>query len=544
MVVVGPFFRPPKLAPVPKDILARFGLKSAKLYYPVLANFEDEKVTPSSGTTLEAVQPLHLLPLSCFKEVGELDFLIIESRENVYDDFQLVLGFEHRKRVGGPRRQYGPPLGYQNLSRQRQQTGVSPRFKATRSHQLFLTSISDCLTSLAYGDGVQILAPIAASRWNFEVEPKSASVPPIIVIANYDNKVSTGSFDLIDEPIAIPSRVGALSRSATGQNNPLKPAPPVMNDAIRDYGHHIRHRSHEELRRLYLSLDLVEQFLISADSTSSNTDGMVSLEAVTAALKLTFVHELAHYVVSLKHPEDGSPMRQDTRGASRPEFNNCTTVNGRLESGLVTEKLWTGHSYGLARNSNSQLVLFHRDGPEESGGSTGSTSQGASDEDSDESGGSHLSWFMQPPASPDIPEEEEREEKGCNGESRDLDTELWQYDLEVIWLEERETVARFMSAELPHFSALPQAPRPEQKRCIRYRSSSTPLDERCLESTGLLPVISPTCLSPELEHPKPRIFDSPMTPTPQAYTDIVLPTPRPEQKRFIQPLRFRHDCVK
>ncbi|KAJ7576829.1 hypothetical protein C8J56DRAFT_371845 [Mycena floridula] len=206
MVVVGPFFRPPKLAPVPKDILARFGLKSAKLHYRGLANFnEDEKVTPSSGTTLEAVltshdifvvetneekqttsllqKPLHLLPLSCFKEVGELDFLIIESRENVYDDFQLVLGFEHRKRASEFTKQLEDLVANTGRRLDTKIYLASDNKQAflldqtTRSHQLLLTSISDCLTSLAYGDGAQILAPIAASRWNLDCRAQSASGP-------------------------------------------------------------------------------------------------------------------------------------------------------------------------------------------------------------------------------------------------------------------------------------------------------------------------------------------------------------------------------
>lgn len=172
--------------------------------------------------------------------------------------------------------------------------------------------ISDVLTALAYGDAhsARILAPVM--DWNLKDTTLHAtkqiqhrflsSPPPVIFISRYEGAHISGVFLDDSRTVAVEPGCSGFPRGAA-EADPLKPTydlRDVCDVAVNNLGFHICHNSHNQSRNCIYFSDSLVQLFVDVYDTNIHSTHQSSFLAVLAAVKITLVHELAHFFVMFK----------------------------------------------------------------------------------------------------------------------------------------------------------------------------------------------------------------------------------------------------
>ncbi|KAJ7067828.1 hypothetical protein C8F01DRAFT_1246390 [Mycena amicta] len=240
----------------------------------------------------------------------------------------------------------------------------------------FTTLISDTLSALAYTDVAQVLSPVL--DWSVRHQPSQeaknisevqqwlqSSLPPLVVIANTaDPNLDIYQFDFRDDLEAHLDTVLSLPKKPIW---PLKtvvcPSDGWLLSAVSNYEVHDRRRGGVPV--IILSDELIK-FLIAAIDAASGIDpeeaALRSLDAISASIKITIVHSLAHMWVTQGHTED-SPKRQDVSGAHSSKFQLAEDEDepGIIEAGSLVETVWLGGPHILTLDQDGWLRVVIRE---------------------------------------------------------------------------------------------------------------------------------------------------------------------------------------
>ncbi|KAJ7907912.1 hypothetical protein B0H13DRAFT_1879136 [Mycena leptocephala] len=249
-------------------------------------------------------------------------------------------------------------------------------------------AVNGVFTALAYSESAEVLTPVI--NWSTLPLARTARERNLII-----KEIQTRFREKLPPPILILNGAASLSRSPLPDfifwnDNALtpfqrsshlpsppswrgsQPPPPTWLDLpIANYGIHTRNIDQPEssapMRYIALSYELVDMFAAACSacdrqnmSLEDHAAARQSLEAATASIKATVIHEIAHLWVS----EQGksSPSRTNVRGAEHPSFDIAEDEDnpGRIEAGLLVEKCWLGSPHELALNNAGWLTLALR----------------------------------------------------------------------------------------------------------------------------------------------------------------------------------------
>ncbi|KAF8208145.1 hypothetical protein K438DRAFT_316350 [Mycena galopus ATCC 62051] len=254
--------------------------------------------------------------------------------------------------------------------------------KLLQPHPLHIV-INEVLTSLAYGDGGQLLGPVISWDASSKGNPKKSitmiqdrfqgRTPPLILIL--DGGASFTQSPIPDSILWDDEQTMALTPLKILPSQPTwggeSPAPVNWVSApVQNYGLHERKDAEPNFSFLALSHDLVDYFAaayaacVEAGSPDERA-AKRSFEAATASIKTTLIHELTHLWVSSVC--DSSPPRQRVHGAEDSSFD-CTEDPldpGQIEAGLLVQRCWLGAPHELTLNQEGWLAFALLETPSE-----------------------------------------------------------------------------------------------------------------------------------------------------------------------------------
>ncbi|KAE9401469.1 hypothetical protein BT96DRAFT_1018135 [Gymnopus androsaceus JB14] len=370
---VGPFFQPPaefktlNVFPL-VSASSRFNKEICQLSGALTLILTPEAILILSNSTPIVQKPFCLLPDDFF-EYFHPKWVHIAKRSNVYDDFKLYLNFESETQVLKLEEQL-KSLTSSVARRLYTKIYLADHNKTTArlldtslsSHRSLFTLISDVLTALAYGNGAPILAPLAFVHWSLETPTA------------YATKLIQDQFLARLPPIIVMEKIWLLS-TATARafreipDRPLKPhnISDVSDVAVKNFGYDSG--SHDPSKHcIYFNDSLIQLFVDVYNANLPPHNHQSSFFAVVAVLKITLIHELAHFFVAVKS-DNRTPPRTYAEGGSKSFFNTCVVEEDRLEAGLVVEKMWLQRHYRLAYKyhdgKESELFLYYKPDPPE-----------------------------------------------------------------------------------------------------------------------------------------------------------------------------------
>ncbi|KAK7063819.1 hypothetical protein R3P38DRAFT_13252 [Favolaschia claudopus] len=239
-----------------------------------------------------------------------------------------------------------------------------------------VTIINETLTALAFTAAGRVLIPLL--NWTVSVNPRSVAVqtevihlwlqgqhPPLVVIAQADRNLSTAGLifrdDLESPPLSPLHRLPVQPVDGSLKHLPCPPDGTVWaKQIISDYGVHCRQRDTPGPPIIVLSTELIDWYraAFAAHTLSADANTVASLEAATASLKLTIVHEVAHVWVTQNQIED-SAARGEVTGADECKYDVAEDDRrpGFIEPGNLIETVWLGGPHSLVLDNGGWLRL-------------------------------------------------------------------------------------------------------------------------------------------------------------------------------------------
>ncbi|KAJ6553494.1 hypothetical protein DFH09DRAFT_1318884 [Mycena vulgaris] len=321
------------------------------------------------------------------------------KRPNIHDDFSIDITFRSKQAARDfcttiEQNRKPATLGTKiytlaSTSPETEPDGCIPTANILKGFPAIEQAITGVLTGLAYSESADILGPLV--RWDARkigITPQErthriatiqnhyqASPPPLILVLG-------GGASFSDSPLP-EAIIWDDSNPTEFLSNRFLPLPPTwpgpggppnswVTFPILNYGIHARDDDKSRPKYIALSYDLVDHFA-AADSASKQhyktaedlKAAKLSLDAATASLKSTLIHELAHLWVTETDGE--SPARARVTGVQDSAYDVAEDSQrpGFIESGLLVETVWLGRPQELACDQLGWLKLAVREDPEE-----------------------------------------------------------------------------------------------------------------------------------------------------------------------------------